>query len=223
MEKVLVLIPAYNASETLSSLIEQILPFFKKEDILVVDDGSVDRTFDIAKKKEVVVLRHKENQGKGKTLLTGFDFALKKGYDGVLTLDADLQHPPELIDDFLIKKEKNKNTILLGTRKRNLLNMPFPRFVTNFLTSLIISVIAGKRIYDSQSGYRLIPICDFKKMRLKSKEYQLESEILLKGARLGFNFYEIPIPTIYAGSKSYINPFVDTIRFLYILWKSLWW
>jgi len=223
MEKILILIPAYNASVTLSSLIVQLLPFFEKEDILVVDDGSVDRTFDIAKEKGVVVFRHKDNQGKGKALLTGFEFALKKGYDGVLTLDADLQHPPELIGDFLAKKEKNKNTIFLGTRKRNLGNMPFSRFITNVLTSLIISVIAGKRIYDSQSGYRLIPIFCFKKMRLKSKEYQLESEILLKGARLGFNFYEVPIPTIYAGSKSSINPLVDTWRFLYLLWKSLWW
>ena len=229
MEKILVLIPAYNASKTLSFLIEQISPFFKKEDILVVDDGSNDLTFDIAKEKGVIVFQHHKNRGKGQALLTGFDYALKKGYEGVLTMDADFQHPPHLIKDFLSKKEKNTKAILIGTRRRDYKNrqrsrdMPFLRFLSNTLTSLAISIITRERIYDSQSGYRLIPTTCLKKMRLRSKKYDLESEILLKACRLGFKIDSIPIPTVYTGSKSFINPCKDTLRFLYLLWRSFWW
>lgn len=223
MKKILVLIPAYNASKTLSFLIEQISPFFKKEDILVVDDGSNDLTFDIAKEKKVIVFQHHKNRGKGQALLTGFDYALKKGYESVLTMDADFQHPPYIIKDFLSKKEKNKTTILIGTRRRDLKKMPLHRFLSNTLTSLAISIIAGKRIYDSQSGYRLMPMACFKKMRLRSKKYELESEILLKACRLGFKIDSVLIPTVYTGSKSFINPCKDTLRFLYLLWRSFWW
>ncbi|MCJ7496518.1 MAG: glycosyltransferase, partial [candidate division Zixibacteria bacterium] len=86
MKKILVLIPAFNAEKTISSLIEQISAFIDKKDILVVDDGSKDTTFQIATNCGVQVLQHKKNKGKGEALKTGFEYAIMEGYSGVITL-----------------------------------------------------------------------------------------------------------------------------------------
>jgi glycosyltransferase involved in cell wall biosynthesis len=229
--KTLVIIPAYNASLTMWELIRRVSKFINKEDIVVVDDGSIDQTFETAQRAGAVVLNHETNKGKGEALKTGFEYALKKHYDALFTIDADLQHDPSSIPDFLQKtseirtKGRNKNFdgILIGTRDIRLKKMPLARWVTNNLTSAILSVLSGQRIRDSQSGYRLISTQTLKKIKLKAKKYDLESEILVKAGRAGFKIDAVPIRTIYRGSKSFINPFVDTGRFIRLMWRSLWW
>lgn len=219
----LVLIPAYNAGLTISELIEKISEFIDKSDIVVIDDGSKDETFAIAQKAGVVVLKHERNKGKGEALKTGFKYALEKNYDALLTIDADLQHDPSSIRDFLQKAKENFDGILIGTRDILLKKMPLARWLSNSLTSVILSILSGQTIRDSQSGYRLISTQVLKKVKLKAKKYDLESEILVKAGRKGFKIDAIPIKTIYPGGKSFINPFVDTARFITLMWRSLWW
>lgn len=219
----LVLIPAYNASLTISELIEKASEFIDKSDIVVIDDGSKDETFAIAQKAGVVVLSHKENTGKGEALKTGFKYAQKKNYDAIFTIDADLQHDPSSIRDFLQKANRNFSGIIIGTRDIHLKKMPFARWLSNNLTSMILSILSGQTIRDSQSGYRLISTQVLKKVKLKAKKYDLESEILVKSGRKGFKIDEVPIKTIYHGGKSFINPFVDTARFIKLIWRTLWW
>jgi len=225
MKKILVLIPAFNAEKTLSSLIEQISANnIKKEDILVVDDGSFDSTYEIASSCGVNVLQHKKNKGKGEALKTGFKYALKEGYSGVITLDADLQHDPEFIPEFIKKTESGVNSdVLIGTRIINLKIMPFPRWLSNNLTSIIVSILGDTKVRDSQSGYRYISTEVLKTVKLKTKKYELESELLIKAGRIKFKIDPVPISTIYEGSKSFINPLVDTGRFIKLMWKSLFW
>ena len=225
MKKILVLIPAFNAEKTLSSLIEQISANnIKKEDILVVDDGSFDSTYEIASSCGVNVLQHKKNKGKGEALKTGFKYALKEGYSGVITLDADLQHDPEFIPEFIKKTESGVNSdVLIGTRIINLKIMPFPRWLSNNLTSIIVSILGDTKVRDSQSGYRYISTEVLKTVKLKTKKYELESELLIKAGRRKFKIDPVPISTIYEGSKSFINPLVDTGRFIKLMWKSLFW
>lgn len=218
----LVLIPAYNAGLTISELIEKTSKFVNKSDIVVVDDGSKDQTFAIAQRAGAVVLKHERNKGKGEALKTGFRYALEKNYHAVITMDADLQHDPESIPDFICKANGFPG-IIIGIRKRNLKIMPFARWLTNNLTSAIVSVLSGQSIRDSQSGYRLISIQVLKSVKLESKKYDLESEILIKAKRKGFKIDEVPIKTIYAGGKSFINPLIDTGRFIKLMWRSLWW
>jgi glycosyltransferase involved in cell wall biosynthesis len=219
----LVLIPAYNASLTILKLIEKISKFVDKNDIIVVDDGSKDDTYAITQQTGAVVLSHKENKGKGEALKTGFKYALEKKYRALFTIDADLQHDPSSIPDFIQKADKNFNGILVGTRDINLKIMPFARWLTNNLTSMILSILSGQTIRDSQSGYRLISTQVLKKVRLKARKYDLESEILVKAGRMGFKIDAIPIRTIYHGGKSFINPFVDTGRFIKLMWRTVWW
>ncbi|MBD3218055.1 MAG: glycosyltransferase, partial [candidate division Zixibacteria bacterium] len=152
--KILILIPAYKAADTLPKLVERINKYVDKKDILIVEDGSPDNTCASAKSTGAVVLPHEINKGKGEALKTGFKHALENRYDGVISIDADLQHDPDLIPEFIQVAEENDADVIVGTRERNLGNMPFERFLTNELTSLIISCFSGRFVRDSQSGYR---------------------------------------------------------------------
>jgi glycosyltransferase involved in cell wall biosynthesis len=218
----LVIIPAYNAAPTISTLIENTLKYVNKRDVVVVDDGSKDRTSALAQGFGIVVLKHPENRGKGEALKTGFMYALRNNYTAVITIDADLQHVPESIPDF-IRKSDNPVGIIIGTRKRNLENMPMARWLSNQLTSLVISGLAGQSVRDSQSGYRWISTEALKKIKLKSKRYDLEPELLIKAGRIGIKIDKVPISTIYTGGGSFVNPLVDTGRFIRLMWRSLWW
>jgi glycosyltransferase involved in cell wall biosynthesis len=216
----LVLVPAYNASAYLPELIPRLRAFVCDENLLVVNDGSKDDTAAIIDRLGVNRITFEVNKGKGAALMTGFDYALSHGYRSVLTIDADLQHLPEEVPGFLARDDGN--TIVIGTRAIDLSIMPWDRWLTNNLTSLIISVFSTQRIRDSQSGYRLIPTSALRALRLKTVNYDFESEMLFKSGQLEIRVDEVPISTIYGGSHSYINPFKDTWRFIRQIWKRIW-
>jgi glycosyltransferase involved in cell wall biosynthesis len=221
--KIMVLIPAYRAEQTLPDLVERINKYVAKHDILIVEDGSPDNSYVAAKSTGAVVLKHEVNKGKGEALKTGFKYALSNGYQGVISIDADLQHDPDVIPKFIKLAEKEHADVIVGTRERSPANMPFERFMTNELTSLIISCFSGRFVRDSQSGYRYTSKRALRTVRLRSSRYDTESEFLFKSGMAGFKVWEVPVPTIYHGSESYINPLVDTGRFIKLMWKSLFW
>ena len=214
------LVPAYNAGEYLDELIARCKAFVCDTNLLFVDDGSTDNTLEKLKSNKVRYISFPENRGKGAALMAGFEYAIREGYRSVLTIDADLQHLPEEIPRFYALD--NGYRIIIGTRKMNLKIMPIHRLLTNNLTSLIISIFSTQRVRDSQSGYRLIPVWILKRILLDTIKYDLESEMLFKAGALGCEIVEVPISTIYEGSHSYINPLVDTGRFIRQIWKRIW-
>jgi glycosyltransferase involved in cell wall biosynthesis len=222
MKRIAVVIPAYNAGRTITELIQRVRKFVDRKNVVVIDDGSQDETSQLALLAGATLLMHDGNKGKGEALKTGFSYALQRDYSAVITMDADLQHSPDSIPDF-IRQSRNFPGILIGTRERNLKIMPFSRWLTNHLTSVIVSILSGVTVRDSQSGYRLIPIQVLREVQLRSSKYDLESEILIKAARKGFGIGEVPISTIYRNGKSFVNPLVDTGRFIRLMWNSLWW
>jgi len=216
--RIAIIIPAYNEESNIEKLLTKI-EHFGKENIIVVDDGSCDRTTSIVKRFGVILLKHDVNRGKGMAHRTAFDFAVNHGYDGVITLDADGQHNPHEISNFL--ENTDSADILVGTRDMKLANMPVDRYLTNKVTSLVVSLIASQKVYDSQSGYRYISTEVLKRVPLVTRRFQTESEILIKAGRMGFKIGKVPISTIYKKEKSYINPFVDTCRFIGLVARSL--
>lgn len=216
--RVAIIIPAFNEEKNLQRLLER-LASVDTADIVVVDDGSKDRTTDIVRGFGVTLLRHEINRGKGMAHRTGFAYAVENGYDGVITMDADGQHAPDEIDCFL--KDADKADILVGTRCMSLANMPVLRYLTNKVTSLVVSLIASQRVFDSQSGYRFLATRVLRRVPLRTKRFQTESEILIKAGRMGFKIGVVPISTIYREEKSYINPFIDTGRFIGLAARSL--
>ncbi|HEX9917175.1 MAG TPA: glycosyltransferase family 2 protein [candidate division Zixibacteria bacterium] len=223
MTKTAIIIPAYNASTTLEKLISQLTNYVPPKDIIVIDDGSMDDTYKIAKDKGAVIIQHEKNKGKGVALKTGFEYCLNHNYSGIITMDADLQHDPKFVQDFLKMAKSSNYGIIIGTRQMNLKIMPLDRYLTNKICSIIISILSGKTIHDSQSGYRWISKEVLEKVNLSSRRYDLESEILIKAGRGNFEIGEVEISTIYEKSKSFINPFVDTGRFIKVLIKSIFW
>jgi len=174
-------------------------------------------------KAGVVLLGHPLNRGKGEALRTGFEYAVQNGYDFVITLDADLQHKPEELKLFVEINQNGSYDLIVGTRDFSFKNMPFDRVVTNFVSSVILTLLSGQKIRDSQSGYRMISSRILREVKLKCRKYDLESEILIKAGRKGFRIGLVPTATVYEGSRSFINPLVDTGRFVKICWKSLFW
>ena len=150
VSSVLVIIPAYNAEQTLAELIERIRKSAPGVPILVVDDGSTDSTAQIASTAGVAIVSFPQNRGKGAGLRAGFRYAIENSYGAVVTIDADLQHLPEEIPLFL--ERNDSKSILMGTRLINTEVMPFGRWVSNNWTSLIVSIFSSRRVRDSQSG-----------------------------------------------------------------------
>lgn len=111
--KNLILISAYNSELTLSDVLLD-LKAYPELDILVIDDGSTDRTAEIARMAGVHVISHDKNKGKGAALRTGMDYALKQKADLVITMDADKQHPADKIPDFLDLHAAYPDAVLLG-------------------------------------------------------------------------------------------------------------
>ncbi|MEO0226271.1 MAG: glycosyltransferase family 2 protein [candidate division WOR-3 bacterium] len=218
-----VIIPAYQAEKEIAAVITSLYEIgFTKENIIVVDDGSTDRTYDVAKGLGATVLQHKRNLGKGAALNTGFEYAITVGFDGVITIDADKQHLSYEIYNFLKSFKTDGPDLLLGNRLVNTRGMPFIRLITNRITSLVVSLLIGQQIPDSQCGFRLLRTSMLKKVKPKTTHYEAESELIICAGRLGFSIESVPITTIYTGGKSYINPIIDTIRFTIMAIKQLW-
>lgn len=218
MNKVCIIIPTYNESKKIGGLLLQLAA--KRIDVIVVDDGSSDRTADIAQKQGACVIRALKNRGKGAALLNGFTYALKQGYDTVITMDGDGQHDPEDIGRFFDKAEASGSSIIIGNRMSDPKNMPLDRWLTNKAMSWFISLLSGQCIPDSQCGFRLLKKDALEKLYLRTSNYETESEMLLKASRLGLKVESVSIKTIYKGERSRINPFTDTIRFLKLILRE---
>ncbi|MBI4335393.1 MAG: glycosyltransferase family 2 protein [Candidatus Omnitrophica bacterium] len=213
------LIPVYNGAKTIEGLIRSAKPYVN--DILVVDDGSTDETVRVAGMAGATVISFKQNRGKGKVLKDGFERAIRGDYDAVITMDADGQHEPGDILKIIAGAAPAGTGVVVGNRMSNPGDMPPVRLATNIFMSLIISILCGQNIPDTQCGYRLIKSDVLRRIRLVSSNYEIESELLIKAARLGYKIVSVPVKSIYAGQVSLINPLLDTWRFLVMLGRAL--
>ncbi|UCG52982.1 MAG: glycosyltransferase family 2 protein [Candidatus Latescibacterota bacterium] len=220
-----VVIPAYNAARHLETVVDDTARFVPRSQIVVVDDGSSDDTYHCASRAGVVVEQHQENRGKGAALATGMTKATEMGMDFIVTLDADGQHNPEDIPRFLKHEIETNADIIIGNRMAERQNMPAIRVFANRATSWFVTLRTGVPVPDSQNGYRLFRVEMFKKLapRLKAVKYDAESEILIKAAKAGAKIESISVETIYGTEKSSVNPVIDTLRFLRMAFKSLFW
>lgn len=216
-----VLIPAFNAAATLPQLLESLFLYVQSSLILVVDDGSVDRTSEAASKLGVRVLQHPNNLGKGAALRTGFD-EIKKypGVNSVITMDADLQHSPNDLPQFLEARRSDAANVYVGYRRRRRTEMPVTRRMSNSITSWLATARTGVPILDSQCGFRLIGREVLESVSLDSNGYEAETEFLIKAARHGFRIEFLPIQTIYADERSYMSHWKTTKGFLQTLLRD---
>jgi len=227
--KIAILIPSYNEGNRISEVIRNCFDY--NLDIIIINDGSTDNTakalkeFETQKNNNVIIITHPVNKGKGEALKTGFAYAVNNNYSGVITIDADGQHDTKEISDFLAEISNTDPDLIVGSRFSNTKGMPFLRRFVNYFTSWIISSIAGKKIEDVQSGYRYIKTSVLKNIKLETKNFDTEPEILLKAGWFNYKITNIPIRTIYYldDFKSYVNPVKDTIKFFKLIFISFKW
>lgn len=208
----LIVIPLYNHGSTLRDVTLRCL---KYGEVLVVDDGSTDGGLESVRDLDVTVLRHDENSGKGQAVLTATQAALKMGKTHIITIDADGQHFPEDIPEFLKTAELHPRSILVGSRDFTGENVPgsskFGRKFSNFW----LRVQTGCRLDDVQSGFRVYPLEIFSVIRTYEKRYAFEVEILVKSAWAGYELHDVPIRVYYPPHEkriSHFNVLQDNIR-----------
>jgi glycosyltransferase involved in cell wall biosynthesis len=227
-DRIAIMIPAYNEEKYIEGVIKDCSSF--GFDIIVIDDGSTDNTVKTVNSlaadmgDELILIKHPQNQGKGQALITGFDYVVKNDYKGVITLDADGQHDTREIADFLDLVKQEDPDVIIGDRLGNTKGMPFIRLATNVFTSWIIARIAGTRVSDVQSGYRYLKAEALRKIKLKTRNFDTEPEIILRAGWHGMKILNVPIKTIYHEEfTSYVNPVKDTIKFFRLVFNSLKW
>jgi len=222
-DRTAVVIPAFNAARHLEAVIGATSRFIPLSRIIVVDDGSTDDTQITAERMGAVVLKHSENCGKGVALNTGILAAGARGAEYAITMDADEQHDPSEIPAFIARVVESGADIVVGNRMANRKNMPGDRVFANRATSWFVSTRTGVDVPDSQNGYRLIRIALYKSLKIKARRYDAESELLIRAAKAGAKIDSVAVETIYGTEVSSVHPVVDTLRFLRMAIRSLFW
>jgi glycosyltransferase involved in cell wall biosynthesis len=205
--RVAALVPAYQAAPFLAEVLARIQALEHAPHILVVDDGSRDATAEVARQFGVELISFAGNRGKGVALVEGF--GALRAFDAVVTLDADGQHPPECVPAFVRAAEDGAD-VVLGRRERAR-NMPPLRRFANAVSSAWASAVAGQTIHDSQCGYRLFRRAVLERTPLTSGRYEVETEMAVRAARLGFRIAQVTIPTVY-GAESHLRLTRDVPR-----------
>ena len=213
MTQACVVIPCFNVARTIGPIVREL----KKQniDVLVVDDGSSDLTAEIADESGAIVLKNRNNCGKGASLRRGFDYALDKGYDLLIAMDGDGQHLSGDVTNFLKAHNAYPDVdIIIGNRMNQPLGMPLIRRLTNRFMSALLSWLSHQYIPDSQNGFRLLSNRILKGLELKSDRFEIESEIILAAVQKGAKIISIPISSVYKNHPSRISPLFDTLRFI---------
>jgi len=219
-EDIAVLIPAHNEENAIGGLVAGLKGRFRT--VIVVNDGSSDRTASIAGENGAVVLNHPVCRGKGEALKTGFSYVVRQDMDAVITMDGDGQHAVEDVAFFEIAYRRNRKVAMwVGKRKIKGTEMPLIRRLTNISMSLIISLLSGQWIPDTQCGFRLIRRDVIDKIQLCTSHFETESELLIKSGWHGYRIASVRISTVYQNEKSKINPCTDTARFFRMLFVIL--
>jgi glycosyltransferase involved in cell wall biosynthesis len=209
---VIAIIPALNAERTLAAVVTATRAQIAQ--VVVIDDGSTDRTSDVARGAGAIVLRHEVNRGKGAALKTGFAYALERNSEAVITLDADGQHLPGEIAKFIAEWEKSHADLIIGGRAHLFQHMLPRRRNANRFSAWCISKAAGVPVADSQSGFRLYSASLLRALQLHTDGFDMESEVIVRAGRRGMRIVSIPIDLGFVDgiATSHYKPLKDTLR-----------
>lgn len=191
------MIPTYNEAFSIGSVLDETESVLKKTgmkyEIIVVDDGSIDLTWDIAKRRGAKVIRFEDNFGKGHALRSGIEEA--EG-DTIVTMDGDGSFDPHEIPKLV--RHLAHADLVIGTRfskgsKIHPYSLPKSRLIANLLLTFFVRLATRKPITDALAGFRAYRKAPLKKLVMTSDGYGIDSEILIRAVRSGFRYTEVPI------------------------------
>ena len=209
------LIPAYLEEKHIGDVVRRTLK--QLANVVVVDDGSNDRTAEEARNAGADVIVHEKNRGKGESIKSGFRYWLEHGSTYVVILDADGQHLPEEIERFLAAAASGIGELLIGTRMNDVREMPFVRRAVNRYMSRKISRACGQDIPDTQCGFRMVHRSIMSNLLGGTERFDYETEMLILASRAGCRIASVPISTVYSDEVSSIHPVRDTLRFFKLM------
>ncbi len=211
--KIVCVIPGLNEEKSIGNVILGASKYCDR--VVVVDDGSQDKTKDISINSGAFVISHLFNLGTGAALSTGIKVALKEGADIVVTMDGDGQHDPEDIPNLLKPLMDGTADVVIGSRfLGNIKTMPFHKKIGNKFLSFITSMRCGEKITDSQSGFRAYSQKVLKSILHISADYSWASEFLMLIMNSEFRFVEVPIKTIYMEERIKGTGIIDGFKIL---------
>lgn len=206
----------YNNAHTLGRVLDRLLLIVPAQSLIVINDGSTDVTPSILKGYEgqFVVLENEQNSGKGYSLRRGFKEVKQRGFRYALTIDSDGQHFPEDIPILLEALSENPDSVIMGSRNMQQEGVPQKSSFGNRFSNFWFKVETWISLPDTQTGFRIYPLHHMQKMRLFTRKFELEIELIVRLAWRGVRFIPVPIRVKYDPEErvSHFRPGRDFFR-----------
>lgn len=222
--RVLVVIPAFNEEESLPAILDELRARAPRTDLLVIDDGSRDRTAAMCRERGVPVVRHAVNLGVGGALQTGFRYGVMRGYDVTIQLDADGQHDPAFLDALTAPVLDGRCDVAIGSRyvTASGYHAPLARRIGMLLFAGVVRLAIGRRIADTTSGFRAYGRAVMEVCQHDFPTDFPDAPLLIALARRGFRLLEVPVTmrertrgrSFYTLGKSLYYPYKNLIASL---------
>jgi glycosyltransferase involved in cell wall biosynthesis len=227
-EKVIIVMPAYNAEKTLERTVKDI-PVGVADEIILVDDASKDRTAEVAERLGLTVVRHAKNRGYGGNQKTCYQLALQRGADYVIMLHPDYQYDGRVIPFALGFIRLGICDVVLGnrirTRKETLKSgMPLYKYLSNRFLTALENLVTGQNLGEWHSGFRVYrrKVLEAAGFHCNSDDFVFDTEFLVQAIYFGFKIGDIPIPARYfeeASSIGFIKSIVYGFESLKVMMK----
>jgi len=224
--KIVVVMPAYNAEKTLRDTYAEI-PKDIVDEVILVDDASQDATIKVAKKLGIKTIAHPQNRGYGGNQKTCYKAALKSGADIVIMLHPDYQYTPKLIAPMAHLLASGLYDVVLGSRilggQALAGGMPFYKYISNRFLTLAQNILMGAKISEYHTGYRAFTrkVLETVPMKKNSDDFVFDNQMLSQIHFFGFKIAEITCPAKYFPEASSINFVRSSIYGLGCLWTAL--
>ncbi len=200
----IVIIPTYNEKENIEAIVDVVFSLPKDFEILIIEDNSPDGTADIVRnlqnkyEHKLHMIERKGKLGLGTAYITGFKWAIEKGYSFIFEMDADFSHPPEKLIDLYNTCHEGAD-LAIGSRYKsgvNVVNWPMGRVLMSYFASVYVRLITGMNIMDTTAGFKCykrqtLETIPLDKIKLKGYGFQIEMKFTTW--KYGFNIIEVPI------------------------------
>jgi len=191
--KIFVVVPAYNEEKRIGGVLSKLKNTGQR--VVVVDDGSKDKTLKISKNYTPYVFRHGVNLGKGAALKTGCEAAFSLGAEAIILMDSDGQHKASDLPLF-IKALEDGYSVVFGSRNMSY-GVPLVRYLGNKMVSIMVSALFGIYASDILCGFKAMTKSAYKKIKWVSRGYSVETEIVAMTGQYKLKNCEVPIQTVY--------------------------
>lgn len=234
MNKLLIIVPAYNEEEIIVKVIEEVNTVKLPHDLVIINDGSTDKTEELVKNLRVNIISHPINLGAGAAIQTGLKYAQAKKYDLAVVVDGDGQHDPKEISKMVVALKNNHADVVVGSRfliknKNGNKKIHWMRRMGIIIFSTIVSLICRSKITDTTSGFRVFnkKVIDYLSNEMPS-DFP-DADILISLNISGFKIIEIPVNineringrSMYSGLRSFYYPFKLILAILAVLLKKM--